>query len=183
MDTCASVCELLNDYIDGTLGASATIRVVSHLRRCETCAAELAALAATRDLLRAADVPAIGASRDRVRNRFLADLPATETPAARAQAGWLHVHRMGLASAVAASAALVWVMATLPTAWRVETDRAGNGVPVVAADELPSASDIDRMTYLHAAFTRDVLPTGAEVQRDAFADANSRLEMGDGGDD
>jgi anti-sigma factor RsiW len=168
MEVCQQALPDLNDYMDGTLGSARAVALDGHLQECASCRAELDALRDTRSLLRRAAVPVDQGARDRVLTRFRAAAGTMAPPAAR----WRPRARPLLyALATGAAAATLWLAS-------IDRNAPLAPVPEVAIG-LPSVGDIDRMTSLHAVGSRSIVDTGTELQRDALADANSRLDLAD----
>src|SRR5438477_7757778 len=119
MTACPERLLMLNALVDGELDAGHALELENHVAACHGCADELAALRAVRAALAAPGLayePPLG-----FRERALAALTAEEARAApprrRAPAGWL---AGGSIAAVAASLALLAVMAPVETAVQAE---------------------------------------------------------------
>jgi hypothetical protein len=107
---------LLPWYLSGTLSPSERDEVAAHLRGCENCAAELAALTRDRRLVRdllsdAERAPMRDLHRETLKRIGLAgaalDAPTSTQPASRAPAPALIYNRWRVATALAASLVLV----------------------------------------------------------------------------
>jgi predicted anti-sigma-YlaC factor YlaD len=174
MSTCGRLQAQLNSFLDGELDAIHSVGVSAHLDECPDCRRELAALKATRSLLREAAVPD-GRQAQSHALRQLRQAADMERSAPNRQVRW---HSVLACAAATALLAAVIVQNRIP----MRPDFTRNRPPLmlarsVSANGLPSTDELDEMTSLHAAQSFAV-PSGDDgVQQTTLADANARLSL------
>jgi anti-sigma factor RsiW len=169
----------MNDLLDGALDAAHVIALSEHLELCEACREEYRALQQVQRLLQTAPVPDGRAARLRAEASLKAVIVSTAPR---------RVHRLLLpaaASAGLAATALI-VMILRPGALLPPSARTGASIrrpPIEMASSasvagLPTASELDEMTSLHALESVSVAPGDAGSQQDTLADSTSRVPVG-----
>ena len=166
---CRHDIETLQDYLDGTLSACDAIALTERMKECPACRREYAALKRTQELARCAAVPASGDVRERTMARFRHTVaPQPERYAPRLPM-W---RRAGLAVALAAAVAFCGLIRlSLLEPEPLDADA------VVIEASLPSNSELDMMTSLHAASSHALPGHDTATHRDAMGDANARLTL------
>lgn len=181
MTTCEHNQARLNDFLDGTLPAAQAQELNAHLRQCSVCRTEYKALKATQELVRAVAVPDGQAARQRVMARFAQGAQAqTRVQPSAAQPLSAFWNRRGLALGLASVGACALLFVIRPGGGTSQPSDVYAGKPLMvvtalSSPSLPAASDLDAMTSLHAVQSFTVLNGDEELQQDALADANSRL--------
>lgn len=174
MTGCKSIREHLNDFLDGTLSATQAGQVNAHLEACTACRAEFRALKATQELVRHVGTPDGKAAQQRALNRFRA-VVNTEVPREPTRSWMTGPQVFSGMAALGATAVLLFCMLHRTPTVSVEETTAPLLVTAASADALPSASDLDQMTSLHALECLTMHNGNDELPEDALADATSRL--------
>lgn len=164
----------INDFLDGTLGASQATALMAHLRDCPECDQEYQELKATQMLLRNAPLSRDEVAQDRIMARFRHTVGAQTQPERARIAWWRNPLPLGLAAT--AVAAFLLMITITPFDSQVPVTEP---ISSQAASPLPSVGEMDHMTALHAAQSDDVLGSD-ELHQNALADANSRLAADEG---
>ena len=148
MSTCERLQAQLNSFLDGELDSTHSVSLSAHLDDCPDCRSELAALKATRSLLRETSVPD-GRQAQRQALALLRNAVAVERATPLRQFRW-----QGVFASAAATALLAAVM--VHYAFPMRPQGALRQKPLmlassVGANGLPSTDELDEMTSLHAA--------------------------------
>lgn len=168
--SCAEIQAWMNDFMDGLLDADQAMDLTGHLHACKTCQREWKALEATRNLVRAAQLPDSQGSQERVLARFrqrVAGEAFDRAPASRRSGRRIAALPLGLATA-AAALGLAGLLFLLQPAL----------VPPASppADVWPSRDEVNRMLTLHAIHSADITADAPELHHYVLADANSSAE-------
>jgi len=163
---CERALTLINDFLDGALGAAQSVEVTTHLDRCRSCRREYQALKATLAMLRSARTPPGDEARDRVLARFRQSIAVAPSPSAR-------VFRRNFApvgfGAMVAATALALLFARLQPSM-VSSDRLASvsGRP----DTLPSRADLEQMSVQHTLQSMRAIRDASDGRQSDLADGN-----------
>jgi len=170
---CVQVRDRIGDLLAGALDNRTARKVQEHLDVCATCVAERDLALRVRTLLRR-EPPELGqAGRDRVARRFRSRCYG------RAEAGLRSRRRSiswrpALSGASVLAAAVVLMMIGLRIGPR--------GGPDDQAGPMPTAAEMNTMSFLHAAQSRTLMPDAPELMRDTLAEELAH-RPDDGGDE
>ena len=178
MDIHERVIAHLNDFLDGTLGASQAQELNAHLQDCADCRREYRALKATLELVRHAPVADGGEAQTRVMARFQQTVASPAPTPAPQHVAFPMRRAIPLGAAMMAAGALCVVM--LPRLYPAAAPVTTTDTPILlatasCAPNLPTADALDQMTSAHAVQSFTIQNGSVELQRETLADANSRL--------
>ena len=178
MDRCKRVLAHLNDFIDGTLGATQAQKLNAHLRDCGECRREYRALKATQELIRQAPVADGSKVQTRVMARFRQTVASPAPQSAPLPRVFTIRRAMPLGAAMMAAGALCLFM--LPRLYPANPSLTPSDAPLLlataaCAPNLPNADALDQMTSAHAVQSFTIQNGSVELQRETLADVNSRL--------